>query len=503
MPDALIQRILRAHVYEVAVETPIHPLRGLSRTLGQTILVKREDLQPVFSFKIRGAYNKLRLLSAAERARGVFAASAGNHAQGVALAAATLGVNATIVMPVTTPAIKVEAVRARGARVVLHGDFFDEACARALELTKDARGVFLHPYDDLDVIAGQGTIGVEIGRQCGPLDAVFVPVGGGGLIAGVAAYLKYLRPEVRIVGVEPDDAACLKAALAARRRVTLPRVGLFAEGVAVARVGAEPFRIARQCVDEVVTATTDEICAAIKDLFDDTRSIAEPAGALALAGLKNWVRREGVRGRSLLAIHSGANVDFQRLRYIAERTDLGQHREALLAVTLPERPGALRAFCRRLSSHDITGFNYRYDDAREARLLVSIQLAGNEKPAAILRTLRAAGIRAEDLSGNELAKNHSAHLVGGPPPPGTPPEAAFRIEFPERPGALSRFLDGLGRQWNISRFHYRKQGGTYGEVLIGLQAPPAERAAVLRRLRAIGYPFTPENTNPAYRHFLA
>ncbi len=504
MLNAYVRRILGARIYDLAVETPIDGMRRMSEALGCRVLVKREDLQPVFSFKIRGAYNKLLLLPPAMRKRGVIAASAGNHAQGVALAAAHLGIRATIVMPVTTPEIKVESVRARGARVVLHGDRFDDARVRADEMACDSGRVVVHPYDDPDVIAGQGTIAMEIVRQvAGPLDAVFIPVGGDGLIAGVGAYLRAIRPEVRIVGVEPDDAACLKAALAAGRRVTLKQVGLFADGVAVARAGREPFRVARRCVDEVITAGTDEMCAAVKELFEDTRSIAEPAGALALAGLKKYAARRGMRGRTFLAIHSGANINFDRLRYVSERTDLGEKREALLSVDIPERPGSLREFCRVIGGHDIWGFNYRQADASRARILVAIRLeAGREAPTALVALLGRRGYRAVDLSGNELAKVHIAHMIGGRPPQG-PSERVFRFEFPERRGALRHFLDCMDPRWSISLFHYRRLGGSYGHVMIGLLVPPRDGADLGRFLRRVNFPCSEETSNPAYRGFLA
>jgi threonine dehydratase len=504
MLNAYVRRILDARIYDLAVETPIDGMRRMSAALGCRVLVKREDLQPVFSFKIRGAYNRLLRLTPAQRRRGVITASAGNHAQGVAMAAAHLGIHATIVMPVTTPEIKVESVRARGARVVLHGDRYDDARVRADEMAAGDGLVGVPAYDDPDVIAGQGTIGMEIVRQvAGPLDAVFVPVGGGGLIAGVGAFLRAIRPEVRIVGVEPDDAACMKAALAAGRPVKLKEVGLFADGVAVAQAGRETFRVARRCVDEIVTADTDEMCAAVKELFEDTRSIAEPAGALALAGLKKVAARRGMRGRTFLAIHSGANINFDRLRYVSERTDLGEKREALLSVDIPERAGSLREFCRAIGGHDIWGFNYRHADAERARILVAIRLdAGRESAAGLVARFGRRGYRARDLSGNELAKVHVAHMVGGRPPAGLS-ERLFRFEFPERRGALRHFLDCMDPRWSISLFHYRRQGGSYGHVLIGLLVPPRDGAELRAFLRRVDFPCTEESANPAYRDFLA
>ena len=507
MPDSQVRRILQARIYDLAVETRIDPLPRMSQALDCRVWMKREDLQPIFSFKIRGAYNKMLMLPEATRARGVIAASAGNHAQGVAIAAQHLHVPATIVMPVTTPSIKVDSVSARGARVVLHGDRFDDALERALRIAEDEHLTFLHPYDDPDVIAGQGTVGMEIVRQhTGPLEAIFVPVGGGGLIAGIAAYVKAVRPEVRVVGVEAEDSACLKAAMDAGRRVRLKQVGIFADGVAVAEIGQEPFRVARECVDEVITVSTDEICAAVKDVFDDTRSIAEPAGALSLAGLKAYAMRcpeRPARGdRPLLAIHSGANVNFDRLRYIAERTELGEKREVLLAVTLPEKPGALRAFCEALGDHNITGFNYRYVDARAANILVALGVrAGQESAEKVTAGLNRLGFRVEDLSGNELAKSHVMSMVGGPGT-GTAHERLFRFEFPERRGALKRFLELMNPRWNISLFHYRQQGDIYGHVLVGLQVPPDTAEDLKVFLRELNYPFSEETENPAYLRFL-
>jgi len=502
----LIRRILCARVYDVAVETPLDYAKRLSRRLDNHVHVKREDLQPVFSFKLRGAYNKIAALDARERARGVVAASAGNHAQGVALAASRLDVRATIVMPTTTPSIKVDAVRALGAEVVLDGDSFDDARRAASRLCERLGAVFVHPYDDLDVIAGQGTIAMEILRQLkGPLDAIFVPVGGGGLIAGVAAYIKYVRPEVRIIGVEPEDAACLKAALARGAPTTLSTVGLFADGVAVARIGDEPFRIAKDTVDEVVTATTDEICAAIKDIFDDTRSIAEPAGALAVAGIKRWVEERDVRGRTLVAIDSGANVNFDRLRHISERAELGEQGEAILAVTIPERPGSFRAFCEALGPRSITEFNYRFSDPDEAHVFVGVGLRnGRGEKDDVVADLEALDYPVIDLSGDEMAKLHIRHMVGGRSPAArdASPELVYRFEFPERPGALMKFLTRLSAGWNISMFHYRNHGAAFGRVLVGVQVPERERVAWLEALDDVGYPWSEETENPAYRLFL-
>ncbi|BCG22904.1 L-threonine dehydratase [Pseudomonas tohonis] len=507
MTDALlkgyVQRILRAPVYDVAIETPLQPAPRLAQRLGNAVLLKREDLQPVFSFKIRGAYNRVSQLSAEQRARGVIAASAGNHAQGLALAARHLGIEATIVMPRTTPELKVQGVLARGGRAVLHGDAFPEALAHALQLA-EARGLtFVPPFDDPDVIAGQGTVAMEILRQHpGRLDAVFVPVGGGSLIAGIAAYVKYLRPEVKVIGVEPDDSNCLQAAMAAGERVVLEQVGLFADGVAVAQIGAHNFEVCRQYVDEVLTVSADEICAAIKDIYDDTRSITEPAGALAVAGIKKYVARERCEGRTLVAIDSGANINFDRLRHVAERAELGEQREAIIAVTIPERPGSFRIFCEALGRRQITEFNYRYHGDAEAHIFVGVQTHPENDPrGALVQGLRDQGFPVLDLTDNELAKLHIRHMVGGRAD-GALHERLLRFEFPERPGALLNFLDKLGGRWNISLFHYRNHGAADGRVVAGLQVPDHELHLLPGALDAIGYPWWDESDNPAYRLFV-
>ncbi len=501
--ESYVKRILAARVYDVAVETPLDPAPFLSQKLGNQVLLKREDLQPVFSFKCRGAYNKLVGLSAEERNRGVVAASAGNHAQGVALAADRLGLNAVIVMPTTTPEIKVRAVQARGAKVILSGDSFDEAFEKSQELVKKHGYTYIHPYDDPDVIAGQGTIGMELLRQhSGPCHALFVPVGGGGLIAGVAAYVRYLRPDIRIIGVEAEDSACLAAAMAKGRRVRLKEVGLFADGVAVRQMGKETWRVARTCVDEVITATADEMCAAIKDVFDDTRSVSEPAGALAVAGLKKYVERTGITGCNLIAIASGANVNFDRLWHIAERAELGERREAILGVTIPEKPGAFRTFCRVLGRRSITEFNYRFDDPAAAQVFVGVQLpAGESGRENLVNDLRKKEYAVVDMTDNEMAKLHVRYMVGGHAP-GAEHELLYRFEFPERPGALLQFLLGLGQNWNISLFHYRNHGAAFGRVLVGMQVPPGERSRVRKYLDELGYPYTDESNNEAYRLFL-
>jgi len=502
MPETYIERILRARVYDVAIESPLTRAELLSRRLGNQVFLKREDLQPVFSFKLRGAYNKLIRLGREALDRGVIAASAGNHAQGVALGASRLGVQATIVMPRTTPPIKTQAVRNLGGRAVLHGDSYDEAYAHAMELVREKGLTFIHPFDDPDVIAGQGTIGVEILRQHPePPHAIFVPVGGGGLIAGLAAYVKYVRPEVKVIGVEPEEAPTLHNALAAGRPVELDQVGLFADGVAVRLIGTETFRVAKNTVDEVVLVSTDEICAAIKDIFDDTRGIAEPAGALAVAGLKRYVEEHGIAGQALIAVESGANINFDRLRHVAERAELGERREALLAVEIPERPGSFLGFCRTLGKRQITEFNYRYADTSSAQVFVGVELGrGDEERREIIERLGQKGFGVVDMTDNETAKLHIRFMVGGHAR-GVTDEMLIRFEFPERPGALLNFLSGLGKRWNISLFHYRNHGAAYGRVLMGVQVAPPDRAEFLRLLDGLGYRYWEESENPAYRIF--
>jgi threonine dehydratase len=501
--ETCVKKILRARVYDVAIESPLDEARALSRRLRNRILLKREDLQPVFSFKLRGAYNKIVQLTPEQQQKGVVCASAGNHAQGVALAARELGIRGVIVRPQTTPDIKVNAVKNLGGHAVLAGDSYDEAHAHAVALAEEKGYTYVHAYDDADVIAGQGTIAMEILRQHnGPIDAIFVPVGGGGLAAGVAAYVKYVRPEIKVIAVEPDDAACLAAAMKAGRRVTLDHVGLFADGVAVAQIGAETWKILKDHIDEVITASSDEICAAIKDIFDGARSIAEPAGALALAGLKKYIAREKCEGRTLIAINSGANMNFDRLRHISERTEIGEKREGVFAVTLPEKPGAFKAFCQTLGKRNITEFNYRYADARTAQVFVGLQLRnGVEERHDLLATLEKNNYAALDLSDDEMAKLHIRHLVGGHA--NLPDEYLFRFEFPERPGALMNFLTRIEARWNISLFHYRNHGAAYGRVLVGLQLGGRPYKELLDSLRAVGYPFQEETSNPAYRLFLS
>lgn len=504
MPQQYVKKILQARVYDVAIETPVDEARFLSERYNNRILIKREDLQPVYSFKLRGAYNKMSGLSASQRKRGVIAASAGNHAQGLALSGKKLGINTVIVMPKTTPDIKVASVRARGAKVILHGDTYDEASTHSHKLAKEKGYTYVHPFDDPDVIAGQGTVGMEILRQVtGPLHAVFVPVGGGGLIAGVAAFIKFVRPEVKVIGVEAEDSACMQQALVKGRRVVLPEVGIFADGVAVAQAGKETFRIVKQCVDEIVTVNTDEICGAIKDIFDDTRSIAEPAGALAVAGLKKYIEKNRIQGKTLVAIDSGANVNFDRLRHISERSELGEKREAIIAVTIPEVPGSFKKFCGDLGKRNITEFNYRYADEREAQVFVGVQLSdGGKERAKLIEELCRLEYAVLDLTDNEMAKLHVRHLVGGRAPEAQN-ELVFRFEFPERPGALMKFLQTLGQRWNISLFHYRNHGAAYGRVMVGMQVPANEKKLAEEYFKKIGYPFCEETANPAYQIFLS
>ena len=503
MPDHYLKMILNARVYEVARETPLDPAPRLSQRLGNPVWMKREDLQPVFSFKIRGAYNKIAHLSDEECARGVITASAGNHAQGVALGARKRGVKALIVMPRTTPQIKVAAVRSYGARAVLHGDSYDEANEHAQQLAVEKGLVFIHPFDDPLVIAGQGTVAMELLRQhTGHPHAIFVPVGGGGLIAGVAAYIKQLRPEIKIIGVEPDDAPSMQQALAAKRRVVLKTVGIFADGVAVRQVGKETFKLAQRYVDEVILVSADEICAAIKDIFDDTRAIVEPAGALAVAGLKKYVAREDLHDQELIAINSGANMNFDRLRHVAERAELGERREALLAVTIPERPGSFRRFCKTIGQRSITEFNYRYADAAQAHVYAGVELSeGDSERQTLITQLRQEGYPVIDMTDNEVAKLHIRHMVGGRAP-ALDNEILYRFEFPERPGALLHFLTAIGERWNISLFHYRNHGDAYGRVLVGIQVPSADRKRFREYLDSTGYPYWDETENPVYGLFL-
>ena len=507
--ESYLQRILRARVYDVAVESPLDPAPNLSARLHNRVLLKREDLQPVFSFKLRGAYNKMAGLTPAELERGVIAASAGNHAQGVALAAQKLGCRAVIVMPVTTPEMKVKAVAARGAEVVLHGDNYDAACAEATRLAAERGLTFIHPFDDPDVIAGQGTIGLEILRQCSaPPDVIYVAVGGGGLIAGIGAYVKTLWPQVQIVGVEPADADAMTRSLAAGERVQLEQVGLFADGVAVRKVGELTFGLARQTVDRMVTVDTDAICAAIKDVFEDTRSILEPAGALAVAGMKRDVAQQGLHGQTLVAVACGANMNFDRLRFVAERTEISEDREAMLAVEIPEHTGSLRRFCAVLGQRSLTEFSYRLADPQLAHIFVGVQTTGSADEQQLIHDVQDAGFPCLDLSNNELAKLHLRHMVGGRLPASAGPaleqgdELLYRFEFPEKPGALMAFVNALHANWNISIFHYRNHGADVGRIVVGVQVPREERPAWQAFLSGLGYRHWDETDNPAYRLFL-
>lgn len=500
--NTMLREILTSRVYEVARVTPLDPAPRLSRRFDNEVLLKREDLQPVFSFKIRGAYNRITRLTDAERARGLIAASAGNHAQGVAFSARTVGLRAVIVMPQTTPEIKVEAVRALGAEVLLVGDHYAEAERHAERMAEDTGLTFIHPFDDPLVIAGQGTVAVEILRDSPRnLAAVFVPVGGGGLIAGMGAYLKSLVPDVHLVGVEPVDADAMAQSLAAGRRVRLSEVGMFADGVAVQQVGEHTFPIVQATVSEIIRVNNDEICAAIKDIFDDTRTIVEPAGALALAGLKAYVEGREIRGRRLVAVLSGANMNFDRLRFVAERAELGEGREALLAVTIPERTGAFREFCRALGPCVVTEFNYRLSGREKAQIFVGVATRSRHDGERLAARLREQGYETADLSGNEMAKLHVRHMVGGRTPYVTS-ERVCRFEFPERPGALLQFLDALGGRWNISLFHYRNHGADFGRVLAAFEVPDRERPSFEAFLSGLGYRFQVDEDNEAYRRFL-
>ncbi len=503
MTTKYIKKILEAHVYDVAEETPLDDALNLSKRLNNRVLMKREDLQSVFSFKCRGAYNRIYQLMKQKEISGVIAASAGNHAQGVALAATRQGIDATIVMPKTTPDIKVKAVQSRGGKTVLVGDTYDDAYQHAVKLAEEKKLEFIHPYDHPDTIAGQGTIGMEILRQHNDhIDAVFVPVGGGGLIAGVGAYIKYLRPSTKIIGVEPEDAASMAEALRKNRRVILKNVGIFADGVAVKQVGRETFRIAKLCVDDVVCVSTDEICAAIKDIFDDTRSIMEPAGALAVAGMKKYIAEKQLEDKTLVVINSGANMNFDRLRHVSERAELGEHREALIAATIPERPGSFRTFCKTIGKRGITEFNYRYSDDNDAQIFAGVKLVnGLQEKEELIEKLKASGYPVVDMTDNEMAKNHVRYMVGGRFPD-VGYEMLYRFEFPERPGALLDFLTRIGKRWNISLFHYRNHGAAYGRVLVGLQTPADERKQLVGYLDKLGYRYWEESDNPAYKLFL-
>lgn len=503
MLTGYVEKILKARVYDVAQETPLDVMPRLSKRLQNTILLKREDLQPVFSFKLRGAYNRMSQLSDEEKARGVVCASAGNHAQGVALAAQKMGISALIVMPKTTPPIKVDAVRSLGADINLHGNSYDDAGTYALDIAEKEGRTFIHPYDDPEVIAGQGTIAMEIIRQHpDPLHAIFVPVGGGGLISGIAAYIKAFWPEIKIIGVEPADAASLKAALAADERVKLDQVGLFADGTAVRQVGVEPFRVCRETVDEVVTVDSDELCAAIMDIFQDTRSIAEPSGALAVAGVKKYLADNPMQNEHMVVIDSGANINFDRLRHVAERAEIGERREVLFATKIDEEPGSFQKFCKTLGDRGITEFNYRYADDSQAHVFVGVRINGkDEEREQLFNLLDKAGYDWVDFTDNEMAKLHVRYMVGGHAPQ-VDDERLIRFEFPERPGALLRFLTHIGKRWNISLFHYRNHGADYGRVLVGIQVPEAYNQEFQIFLDTLGYSYWEETDNPAYPLFL-
>lgn len=503
MINDYLERILTAHVYDVAVETRLDPAPSLSARIHNRVLLKREDMQQVFSFKLRGAYNKMARLHSGVLQQGVVAASAGNHAQGVALAAQKLGCSATIVMPTTTPQIKINAVMAMGAAVLLQGDSYNDAYEYALNLARKKGVEFIHPYDDPDVIAGQGTIAMEILRQHpGKIHAIFVPIGGGGLISGIAAYVKRLRPDIRIIGVEPTDSNAMYRSLQAGYCVELPQVGLFADGVAVRQVGKETFRLCRKLVDDILLVDSDAICAAIKDIFEDTRSIVEPSGALSVAGLKVYAKQNNLLHETLIAIASGANMNFDRLRHVSERAELGEQREAILAVTIPEKPGSFKQFCNLVGARNITEFNYRYADPQKAHVFVGISVRNREEALNLIQILQANNLRAEDMTDNEMAKLHIRHMVGGHSRE-VSHEVLYRFEFPDRPGALMNFLNKMSDRWNISLFHYRNHGADFGRVLIGIQVLPQEKDAFMHFLDDLGYEFDDESNNPAYQFFLA
>jgi threonine dehydratase len=503
--DDYLKKILTARVYDVAIESPLEPARQLSRRLGNHVLLKREDQQPVFSFKLRGAYNKMARLTPEQLARGVICASAGNHAQGVALAARKLGCRALIVMPVTTPRLKVDAVAALGGEVVLHGDSYSDAAQHAQQLQAEQGLTFVHPFDDPDVIAGQGTVGMEILRQHqGPIDAVFVAIGGGGLISGVAAYIKAVRPGVRVIGVQTADSDAMVRSVRAGERVTLDDVGLFSDGTAVKKVGEETFRLTRELVDDYIVVDTDAVCAAIKDVFQDTRSILEPAGALGVAAIKQHVERHRAKGQTFVAITCGANMNFDRLRFVAERAEFGERREALFAVTIPEERGSFKRFCELIGatgSRQVTEFNYRISDARVAHVFVGLSINRRDEAERIARSFVKHGFATVDLTDDELAKEHVRHMVGGRSELARD-ERLFRFVFPERPGALMKFLSTMHPGWNISLFHYRNQGADYGRILVGLQVPPEDGEALAGFLDTLQYPYVEETGNPVYRLFL-
>ena len=497
-----LQKILTARVYDVAIETALDVAKNLSARLNNQVLLKREDTQPVFSFKLRGAYNKMAHLSAAQRARGVICASAGNHAQGVALAARRMGCKAMIVMPVTTPQVKVDAVRSHGGEVVLFGESYSDAYVHALELEKQHALTFVHPFDDPDVIAGQGTIAMEILRQHqAPIDAIFVAIGGGGLISGVAAYIKSVRPEIRVIGVQTNDSDAMLRSVKAGKRVQLHDVGLFADGTAVKLVGVETFRLARELVDEYIVVDTDAACAAIKDVFEDTRSVLEPSGALGVAAIKQYVDTHRCKGKTFIAITCGANMNFDRLRFVAERAEVGEEREALFAVTIPEEAGSFKRLCALIGPRAVTEFNYRISDARQAHVFVGLATTNRTEPARLAKQFTRHGFDTLNLTDDELAKEHLRHMVGGRSALAHD-ERLYRFVFPERPGALMRFLSRMHPDWNISLFHYRNQGADYGRILVGIQVPHADRQSFRDFIATLAYPCEDETDNPVYRLFL-
>ncbi len=498
-----LRKILTARVYDVAQETPLEQAKGLSRRLHNRVLLKREDMQPVFSFKLRGAYNKMAHLRPEQIQKGVIAASAGNHAQGVALSARRMGCRAVIVMPVTTPAVKIEAVKALGGEVVLFGDSYSDAYQHAIELQQAEGLTFVHPFDDPDVIAGQGTIAMELLQQHQePIDAVFVAIGGGGLIGGIAAYIKQVQPETKVIGVQMTDSDAMARSLKAGKPIRLDEVGLFSDGTAVKQVGDETFRLCKKFVDDIVLVDTDAVCAAIKDVFEDSRAILEPAGALAIAGMKHWVAREGVQDQTLIAIACGANMNFDRLRFVSERAEIGEQREAVFAVTIPEERGSFKRFCESIGNRNVTEFNYRIADAHAAHIYVGIQIRNRQEAHEIAKGFESAGFKTLDLTDDELGKLHLRHMVGGRSALARN-ERLFRFEFPERPGALMRFLSSMHPDWNISLFHYRNHGADYGRILVGIQVPNQDEKALQRFMKELGYPHWEETQHPGYRLFLS
>lgn len=497
-----LQRILNARVYDVAIESPLQLASKLSARLGNQVWLKREDMQPVHSFKLRGAYNKMVRLSPSELARGVVCASAGNHAQGVALSARQLGCAAVIVMPLTTPSLKSDAVRALGGQVILHGDSYSDAYTYALDLERRHQYVFIHPFDDPDVIAGQGTIGMEILRQHqSPIHAVLVAVGGGGLISGVAAYIKAVRPEIKVIGVQMADSDAMIQSIRSSRIVTLSHVGLFSDGTAVKYVGDETFRLARELVDDFVTIDSDAVCAAIKDAFEDTRSVLEPAGAMGIAGMKKYVLQHGLRNENLVAICCGANMNFDRLRFIAERAEAGEEREVLFAVTIPEERGSFKRLCVLIGERNVTEFSYRISDEHKAHVLIGLAIRNRDEIPEITQSLTSQGFDALDLVNDELSKEHLRYMVGGRSRL-SGDERLFRFEFPERPGALMQFLSRMHPSWNISLFHYRNQGSDYGRILVGIQVPNEDLSEFAQFIKTLGYDCVDESANPVYRLFL-